>query len=368
MAEGRNIGLDVVRSAAILLVLFSHYINNISFWFGYAPPARAFYSGDLGVDLFFALSGLLIGRILLDVAAADPSWRNLAVFMVRRWMRTLPLYWLWLLVSALAFPPAAGTVWRYATLTQNLVQPMPASWWFGVSWSLTVEEWFYLLAAAGLIGAAAAIRRPWAIWLPLGALLVAPLTLRLAAPEYADPQTRFVSIAAMRLDEIGYGVALAWLHRRGHWMFERPALPLVAGLLCIAAAWLGWLPFSARVYEALRVNVAIVGCVLCLPAALRLRNLPHWLARAARTLSRWSYSLYLIHLTILVDFAQGLWWAHRISTAGAVAIALVLPFVGAALLSRWVEQPIMRLRPPQPAGSRPHRHATARPTLSDRLS
>ena len=65
MAECRSVGLDVVRSVAILLVLFSHSLNNISFWFGCIPPARALYSGDLGVPLFFALSGLLICRAAL---------------------------------------------------------------------------------------------------------------------------------------------------------------------------------------------------------------------------------------------------------------------------------------------------------------
>ena len=82
MAE-RRVGLDVVRSLAILLVVFSHYVRNVSFWFGAAPPDRVYWSGDLGVDLFFALSGFLIGRILLDIAARDPSWRNAAVFMLR---------------------------------------------------------------------------------------------------------------------------------------------------------------------------------------------------------------------------------------------------------------------------------------------
>src|ERR1700744_4520851 len=90
------LGLDLFRSVAILLVLFAHYTNNISFWMGYAPPWKVFFSGDVGVDLFFVLSGFLIGRLLLEIADTAASFENLWIFLVRRWLRTLPLYFLWL--------------------------------------------------------------------------------------------------------------------------------------------------------------------------------------------------------------------------------------------------------------------------------
>jgi len=176
-AGERAIGLDIVRSIAILLVMVSHYTNNVSFWFGIKPSNRVFFSGDLGVELFFALSGFLIGRILLDIADRDPSWRNLRVFLVRRWMRTLPLYWLWLIVIALAYPPAAhlgAYLLRFGTLTQNLDRPMTNDFWYAVSWSLTIEEWFYILFGVGVILATRLIRRPWAFWIPLLVLLTVP--------------------------------------------------------------------------------------------------------------------------------------------------------------------------------------------------
>jgi peptidoglycan/LPS O-acetylase OafA/YrhL len=328
--------------------MVSHYTNNVSFWFGIKPSNRVFFSGDLGVELFFALSGFLIGRILLDIADRDPSWRNLRVFLVRRWMRTLPLYWLWLIVIALAYPPAAhlgAYLLRFGTLTQNLDRPMTNDFWYAVSWSLTIEEWFYILFGVGVILATRLIRRPWAFWIPLLVLLTVPAALRLCVPGFADWSNGLNKVVPFRLDEIGYGVVAAWLYTRRSWIFRHPCLPLLAGLALVAAMWLG--PVQSPLYQALRYNVTVVGCALCLPAAIRVRNLPPPLAAAARTLSRQSYALYLVHLTLLVDLAQGLWWRHRISAPAAVALAVVLPFVVAELASRWIEQPIMRRRPRQ---------------------
>ena len=124
----RILGLDVLRGLAILLVMVAHYTNNISFWYGLTPPPAVFFTGDLGVDLFFALSGFLIGGILIDVLDRAPSWSSLWRFMLRRWLRTLPAYWTWLAVLALAFPPVrpiSAPLPRFATMTQNLLQPMP---------------------------------------------------------------------------------------------------------------------------------------------------------------------------------------------------------------------------------------------------
>jgi peptidoglycan/LPS O-acetylase OafA/YrhL len=77
----RNLGLDVVRSIAILMVMACHYGNAFLYWLGVPNPeyygaAPGFY----GVELFFVLSGFLIGRILLNIAAVQPTGKALWVF------------------------------------------------------------------------------------------------------------------------------------------------------------------------------------------------------------------------------------------------------------------------------------------------
>ena len=79
----RNFGLDVLRAAAIVMVLVSHTANALNFL------------GVYGVELFFVLSGFLIGDILIRSAARQSrfDFRDLAEFWTRRWFRTLPNYY-----------------------------------------------------------------------------------------------------------------------------------------------------------------------------------------------------------------------------------------------------------------------------------
>jgi peptidoglycan/LPS O-acetylase OafA/YrhL len=362
--DERNLGLDLVRAIAVLLVMVSHYSNNISFWFGIHPDQRVFFAGELGVELFFALSGFLIGRILLDLALSAPTRRNLLIFLVRRWMRTLPVYFIWLAVLLIFWPPVhgwAGYAVHFATMTQNLVQPMPTDFFFAVSWSLAIEEWFYLLFGCALFVSVSLWRSKRAIWPPLLLFLLVPLCLRLFVPAFYDWDRGLAKVVVFRLDEIAYGVLVAELYRRGSVLFRYPFLPLCLGLPLLLGLWTGWLPVRPyALAPAIIYNFTIMGCVLCLPAALRLRRGPRWFTTVVRGLSAQSYALYIIHLTILVDLAQGLWWRHAISTAQAVMIALTLPFVLAYLSFRFIEAPLLARRPAQHAdASKPDIHNNA---------
>src|ERR1700757_3678637 len=99
----RNFGLDVCRAMAILLVMSGHMLQHSS-----PHPLLAEFGmiGLFGVDLFFCLSGFLIGRILLTEAADWPQAHRpgLFGFWYRRWMRTLPLYFFYLAVSLIYDP------------------------------------------------------------------------------------------------------------------------------------------------------------------------------------------------------------------------------------------------------------------------
>ena len=297
------------------------------------------FAGTLGVEIFFALSGFLIGHILITEAGADPSLRNLGVFLVRRWMRTLPLYFVVLAVLLWRMPPPGPvfpTALRFATLTQNLLGPMPGGGWFGVTWSLTVEEWFYLLFGCAAFLSFRIIRAGWAIWPPVAVFVLVPLALRLYAPN--TPQVWLL------LDQIAYGVGMAQLFRRGGWPFRHPAISAAAGLALIAVASVTVLLISAQHYAAVIWNITIAGCALLLPAAVRLRGLPALAHRLVGAVSAQSYCLYLVHLSLL-DACFGLWQRHRAPLWVCLAIAAVSPFLVSYLSFRFFEAPILRFRP-----------------------
>ena len=339
---GRNLGLDLLRATAIVMVLFNHWIAHFGGWFSFHVPALADTIGDTGVEIFFALSGFLIGRILIDMTRTRPEWADFRVFMTRRAVRTLPLYFLWLCFLLAVFPPlvtALVTALRYLTLTQNLVAEMPPDYFFAVTWSLTIEEWFYLLFGTALVVLSRRMSGSAALGCCLVIFLTVPATLRL----YYHMRGALVY---MRIDEIAYGVLMARLYQNDSLLFRHPWAALAAGLGCLAAAFWDVLPASVAV--PLTSNLEVIGGALCLPAALRLTHLPAVLERPVRWLASRSYALYLIHLTILVDLGERLWVDRGVMSPWAAAIiCIVIPFPLAELSYRFVETPLLRLRPQQ---------------------
>ncbi len=355
-----NFGLDLARFLAIAMVVVDHYAVVFLSMAGVATPIVVVMGGFFGVELFFVLSGFLIGRLLFRIVETDPTAHGWLVFMARRWLRTLPLYLGWLLVLAVVLPTpehVGAHLLRYATLTQNLAWSMPADKWFNESWSLAVEEWFYILFSVTLIGTAAITRGTRMVWPVILAFLVIPPVLRMLRPAHgaADPDIFFnehvYHIVLYRLDAIAYGVALAKLHRQGSGVFRHPWLMLGAGVALTAAFWEQdsygvWLPLSRMVYLHLQLIAVAVGLCLLLAASLRLPAFPAPLAWVVKTGARISYGAYMMNLGIL-SFV--VWRAGQLGLGLAfqvpvcVALILVLPY----LSQRFFETPFMRLRPRQ---------------------
>src|ERR1700756_1739896 len=117
----RIAGLDLLRALAIVLVLVAHYPKA-----GIGPLTRVLNFGWSGVDLFFVLSGYLIGR---QVFAAQASGKNitLAGFYARRWLRTLPNYYavlaVYCVLAAWVGSPSPAPLWKFLSFTQNVGIP-----------------------------------------------------------------------------------------------------------------------------------------------------------------------------------------------------------------------------------------------------
>ena len=129
--RARLAGPDVVRCIAILSVLICHEGTIMLSWWHRPLPVHLAYLGFYGVMLFFVLSGFLIGTIMIDLLDANASLRGWGVFLVRRWLRTLPAYYAWLLLVLvpLAYFGPYGVTWDeakrvlpfYLSMTQNLM-------------------------------------------------------------------------------------------------------------------------------------------------------------------------------------------------------------------------------------------------------
>ena len=347
-------GLDLLRAASVLMVVSSHAGVLIAGWYGARDPQHLAVSGFFGVEAFFVLSGFLIGRILLGIVAAGIPPGAARRFVRRRWARTLPLYYVLLLCLVLVWRPLPWQGWGptarivpfFLVLAQNLAWPVRGGW-FGVSWSLAVEEWFYLLFPALLFAAVRRLGARRGIAVAVGAFLLGPLLARIAAPATLDWNDAARTIVVLRLDAIAFGVALAAIDA-GRWggaiRRRRGALAL-AGLAVLGLQWWGGLQgggaLARRVHDVLAVDVADLGWTLLLPALDAMRRPAPMVARVVEAVAARSYGVYLMHLTLLemagyAVAAHG--WPRPLAAAAALAATVALPSASWV----WLERPILR--------------------------
>jgi peptidoglycan/LPS O-acetylase OafA/YrhL len=356
-------GLDLLRALAIVVVMLYHLSSH---GIDVAGPGQY---GWMGVDLFFVLSGYLIGwPVLRDLAAGrTPGWTG---FVVGRAWRILPAY-LAVLALYLALPAwreaeAMPPVWQFLTFTMNVLPEHLTHRAYSHAWSLCVEEHFYVLfpLVAWLLTRRG--RMPGMLATSTGAVLLfgAGMLLRdwewrhAIAPHLASGGDaaravdgyvgRIYSPTWTRLDGLLAGVLLAALRAfRPAWWTR---------VLCHGWALLG--AGLALVVAATRVDplgrggavflfpLVALGCACLLLGALSPRTpLGRRALPGVRTLALLAFSLYLTHRQVyawLDDVAGDL-------TANAPFAAFVLyngaSLAVAALLYVAVERPGLRMRP-----------------------
>lgn len=356
----RNFGLDVCRALAILLVVTGHMLQHSS-----PHPLLAEFGmlGLFGVDLFFCLSGFLIGRILLNEAADWPQAHRSGLFRFwyRRWMRTLPLYFFYVVVS-LAYDPykeiGLHEKISYLFFSQNLAWRMPD--FFRLSWSLAVEEWFYLTFPICLLFFAALFGgRRRAALLTIGTFITVPFLFRVFLPSHLYDVTSLDeglrNIVVFRLDAIGFGVLMAYLSIWHKGSFEQ----LAKFWWLFALVVVGCITFTKMKYPGMADSPALAplyflisafGFAMLIPKfnSLKQSRFP-WLNGIISYTSKVSYSLYLGHifsfkLVILLLQSLGIFERVYPNPWLTYPLFLALAFLIATATYLLIEKPILKLR------------------------
>jgi peptidoglycan/LPS O-acetylase OafA/YrhL len=358
-AVPRVFGLDLLRALAIVLVMVAHSRPNAlygtrlgDYLDGLGPP---------GVEIFFALSGFLIGGILLRELAepAGAGVRDIARFWKRRWFRTLPNYYLFLGVHvALALgrhDPSltVAAIFPHLFFVQNLLSAPPA-FFFG-SWTLAIEEWSYLLLPPLLwVGRRLGLPGPRAALAGMAVLVAGSVLFRLASHAGHVWSLDVQKAVLRRLDALLFGVAAAWLARYRPAVWARLgflAWPGAIGLAALAALGVQWGDFAAAPgwVRVLYPTGLGISCAALLPWASRMTAGDGPAARAVRFVSLVSYSLYLSHVPLRIVLYQVCFVRlHLPANWGGEAVFQIvcwtsyLAFAGAVY--RWFEKPVMDLR------------------------
>ena len=345
----RIIGFDVARALAIGLVVLSHIDQG------------SHELGIYGVELFFALSGFLIGTILYRCVPEEGKWTlgGVANFWKRRWWRTLPNYYLFLLIavvyhSSVGELPEGGVggVLPYLVFSQNLMSPNEV--FYGPSWSLCVEEMFYLLfPLLVLLFHRATGSRIGAFAIAGTVLVLSTTALReVVFAHYLPTDARVTTLP--RLDAIGYGVAMAVLTQvYSLSQNQRKALAALGGVILIAVT--GLHAVVAVVDEViwfhrLALIAAPLSFSLAMPLLATWEALPVRLSRLSipiTRISQWSYSIYLSHYIIIMA-VYPLFGSLRESTVinlFSKVVGLVVTLIVSRLVFRHFESRFTSMRP-----------------------
>ncbi|GJI92478.1 acyltransferase family protein [Duganella hordei] len=360
---GRNAGLDTLRALAIVLVFTNHYMLFVSGgptfgWFGEI--------GWTGVDLFFALSGYLIGNQILGGIRRQQGTGgerfSLVRFYARRLLRTLPNFYVVLALYAL-WPYFRGNLvlpplWKFLTFTQNIALVPGTA--FSHAWSLCVEEQFYFLLPAVALAIAACRRSLLLAWLTVAGALLAGMAIRSylwthhVGPEEQGGFNYYTLIyysSLCRYDELVAGVALALLknHHAGIWtrITSFGNWTLAAGAALLALTWTLFLEdhygYAMTVvgYPMLGLSFSLLLVAALSPGSLlqRLR------VPGAASIALWSYAIYLTHKTLCVLLRaplQDAGWGP--DSWQAIVLMSAASILAGWLLHLLVETPFMKLR------------------------
>lgn len=375
-ATNRVFGLDLLRAFAVLFVVYAHgsFLLRDS-WVLDVVSAKTYRLGVFdGVTIFFVLSGFLIGRILLKTFASKNFDGELLVeFWIRRWFRTLPNYFLvlsFLIFSAVMMKGRAPPdIFNFYTFTQNFVTPHPA--FFGEAWSLSVEEWFYLLIPIPMYLATKVknldqqkLILSWII-----AVIVACTLFRIFRVYSLDIEgfsawdRNLRKQVLTRMDSIMYGVLGAYLSINHQKLWEKIAWPGVfLGLFLIIGdkQW-GSGPNAEFYRNFLRLSVFPIGTFLLLPKLSTWKRHSGLLVKVVTFVSLTSYSMYLVHrsavrdiilpyiLNTVMPWVPSLeYYRPVIAYASYWLITIILSY----LLYRFFEKPMTSLRDKWPSRKR----------------
>lgn len=365
-------GLDSLRAIAVVWTMLFH-----SFLVGGLGEDWQWLQqyGWMGVDLFFVLSGFLIGTQVLAPLARGGRL-SFGDFYLRRAFRILPAFWAVLAVYLLwpGFREAPGMEpwWKFALFFVNLSIDYGSNAAFSHAWSLCVEEHFYLLFPILALGFArlrsGAALAAFCVLLVLGGIALRSaiwLHFDALAPDYNWFVEEIYYPTWNRLDGLLAGVLLAtWkTYRPASWdrVAARANLVFVSGLATMALSFWLFRERTGLLGNSIGWPVLSLGLAMLVFAGAQTGS---WIGRRAFPGAMWlaavSYSLYLVHKPVyrLVETHLGEALGRIGNGYAAFATYGVASLFPAALLHYAVERPGLRW------GARWRRRSALRPPVS----
>ena len=339
----RKIGLDILRSIAVILVLFRHSdLNNIIQHFGW-----------LGVDLFFVLSGFLISNILFNEYKENKEV-NIPRFLIRRSFKIFPPFYFFMFITLLLRPMVTGdtNIEFHKVLSElfYLQSYLPRIWQH--TWTLAVEEHFYLIFSITLyiVTRRQLLEKRNIIIGSLVLLLILSFSMRfyISYPHRNDDFFTFMQ-THLRSDGILLGVLTSYLlnFTKINFLYKRRKWLLVCiSILLIAPGFY----YTGGSFFMNTVGLTIVNIGFSIIVLLSLdfdeffeNNLFPFIKAGLKVLSFIgvnSYSIYLWHLNSKSLSSSIFYFNSYVDTLAYIAISIILGII----MSYLIEKPFLKIR------------------------
>lgn len=333
----REIELDFIRGIAILMVVDFHTSGSpfrpMFRWLGYED-----HIGVLGVDIFFVLSGFLVGGLLMK------EWKvrrgiDGKRFLIRRGFKIWPQYYFYLGVMLLTGHRTVSFLWGNLLNIQNYVGGVAHTW------SLAIEEHCYLLLTLCMVIAArrkASVRGLF--W-----FLFAICALEIPFRYWLVTHGHLVFLPThARLDSIGDGVLLAMLFHFAPEKFDRLRSLTWLWLFCLVAGLyvyrghLGDRYMLAQMHDA--GTLIAISTLMLLYRPLQEGRTHNWVYRFVAWIGVYSYGIYLWHPSV-IEPAEAFFAHHPILPFWMSTIVVRIAEIGIGVLAtRFCEIPALHLR------------------------
>lgn len=351
--QNRVYGLDIFRAVAILLVVKLHGSAIAGDLFKDLP----WLTRVDGVELFFVLSGFLIGSILIKTVEKEPALNiaSLVHFWKRRWFRTLPNYYLILFVNYLLVKyqiienDIDGFSFKFLFFLQNFHEGFQGFFW--ESWSLSVEEWFYIFLPVLIWLFSKFLSKKNTLLFSIILLIIVPMGYRYAiSGETIDVflwDINFRKVVLTRLDAINWGVLAAYIKFYHPQIFHKSRnVMFVLGLAILGANSLIPRDPNHFYFKMFSFTLTSIGAALLLAKADSIKKFKYaFIGKIVTFISLISYAMYLVNLAVVSQVIdknfppQTLW-----ENAYMYVVYWVVTIVISTLLYKFYEKPLTDLR------------------------
>lgn len=360
----RIFGLDVLRAIAILLVLFSHTTLLWSADENNSIIQIIQFFGTIGVDIFFVLSGFLIGNIIIrHIEKKEIGLKPMLYFWIRRWLRTLPNYFLILIINIVLVlflkQEHIEGVFQFFYFFQNFNHAQTD--FFTESWSLSIEEFAYILGPLLLLFFYVFTKKlSGKMYLSVTVIIILMFTaFRLyfhyenTLPQDASWSKHLRKVVIYRIDTIYYGFIGAYLayYFKHIWLrFKR--VSFVIGFVLFVSTHLYIMindlqpNTSSFFFNVLYLSLVSISILLTLPVFSTWTK-QFKLSKIITKISLWSYALYLVNYSIVLLTLQHFMDVSEmsyISKSLVVIMFWVISFWLSYVLYAKYEKPMMDLR------------------------